>query len=57
MISGPEATAGSTFILWKNNGTKVPTRLEIIIETNNDIPTQQAIINALNNEKPLKKLM
>ena len=49
MISGPDATAGSTFILWKNNGTNVPTRLEIIIDTNNDIPTQPDIINALNN--------
>lgn len=31
VINGPEATAGSTLILWKNIGTTVPTKLEIIM--------------------------
>ncbi len=48
VISGPDATAGSTFILWKNSGTKVPMKLDIIMDTKREIPTQPEIIKACN---------
>ena len=40
VISGPEATAGSMWILWNSMGISVPTRLETTMETISDIPTQ-----------------
>ena len=46
MIKGPDATAGSILILWKNIGIKVPTKLEITIAAINENPTQPEITNA-----------
>lgn len=46
VISGPDATAGSTLILWKNIGINVPTRLDITIAAIKDIPTHADIANA-----------
>ena len=43
VIKGPDATAGSIFILWKKIGTKVPTRLEINIAINSETPTHPDI--------------
>lgn len=53
VISGPDATAGSIFILWKNNGTNVPTRLEIAIAKSNEMPTHPDIRKAALIEYPL----
>lgn len=46
VMSGPEATAGSIWILWKNIGMIVPTKLEITIATISEMPTQPEIRNA-----------
>ena len=46
VINGPDATAGSTWILWKNIGMIVPTKLEITIATTSDIPTHPESRNA-----------
>ena len=40
VMSGPEATAGSMWILWNSMGMTVPTRLEITMATTRDTPTQ-----------------
>ena len=40
VISGPEATAGSIWILWNSIGISVPTRLEMTMDTISDSPTQ-----------------
>ena len=40
VISGPEATAGSTFIFLKNIGISVPTALDMSIATSIEAPIQ-----------------
>lgn len=45
VINGPDATAGSIFILLKNIGTSVPIRLEITIDAKSENPTQPDTIN------------
>ena len=46
MISGPEATAGSTPIWLKKIGIAIPTKLKISIARSNDNPIQAEIANA-----------
>ena len=46
VINGPDATAGSTFILLKIKGTALPTKLAKVIAVNNEIPTIEDAINA-----------
>jgi hypothetical protein len=47
VISGPDATAGSTWILLKKSGINVPTALEITIATKRENPMQAEIANAM----------
>ena len=46
VMSGPEATAGSTLIFLKNMGMAVPTKLEITMDSSSDTPTQPERQNA-----------
>ena len=48
MISGPDATAGSTFILWKKIGMIVPIKLDTIIAIKSENPTMLDTLNAAN---------
>ena len=40
VMSGPDATAGSMWILWNSMGMMVPTKLEMTIATMREMPTQ-----------------
>ena len=55
MIRGPDATAGSIFILLKNIGITVLTILEMTIAAISETPTQPEIANAPNQPYPLNK--
>ena len=57
VISGPDATAGSMLILWKRRGTSVPTRLEMMMATRRETPTQPEIRRAVPTAYPLKRAM
>ena len=57
VISGPDATAGSTWILWKNIGTMVPIMLETTMATTSERPTQPEIRKAESHAYFLKKWM
>ena len=46
VMSGPDATAGSIWILWNSMGMTVPTRLEMTIATMRETPTQPESRNA-----------
>jgi cytochrome bd-type quinol oxidase subunit 1 len=47
VISGPDATAGSTWILLKNSGMSVPTALDITIATKSEKPITADIAKAV----------
>ena len=57
VISGPEATAGSTPIFLKNIGTSVPTPLEISIASMRAEPIQADTANENHTGYPLNSMI
>ena len=57
VMSGPEATAGSMWILWNSMGMTVPTRLETTMAMISATPTQPDSRKASPQAYALKKWM
>ena len=55
VIRGPDATAGSMWILWNSMGMMVPTKLEMTIATMREMPTQPESRKASPQAYALKK--
>ena len=55
VMRGPDATAGSMWILWNSMGMMVPTKLEMTIATMREMPTQPESRKASPQAYALKK--